>query len=159
MLAFVSVGFSQTEDGHDPEPTTIEFDVEYQDLGTYKEGDTARATFVIKNTGTAPLIIEHVKPPCSCTDTDWTVDPIAPGESGYVKGAFRTKGYLGKNEKKLTIIYNGKPKVKTVRFDVDVVVNEMTAPPPDGDQMLDLGGSKDKKSDGLDNTSGSPWNY
>ena len=56
------------------------------DFGQIKEADgKVSATFVVKNTGDAPLAITRVIASCGCTTPEWTKEPIAPGASGNIK--------------------------------------------------------------------------
>ena len=44
--------------------------------------------FLVKNTGTTPLIITKVEASCGCTTPEWTRSPIGPGQTGFVSAAF-----------------------------------------------------------------------
>lgn len=45
-------------------------------------------TFIVKNTGKTPLIIENATPSCGCTTPEWSKEPIMPGKEGYVKATY-----------------------------------------------------------------------
>ena len=48
------------------------------DFGTIKEANgNVSHTFIIKNTGEAPLVLTRVIASCGCTTPDWTKEPIA----------------------------------------------------------------------------------
>ena len=70
------------------------------DFGEIKEADGKVAhTFVIENTGNAPLVLTRV---------EWTKEPIAPGKSGDVKITYNPAGRPGVFAKAISIYSNGK---------------------------------------------------
>jgi hypothetical protein len=58
------------------------------DFGTIKKDVPVDHRFTFTNKGNAPLIITSVQASCGCTVTDYSTDPIAPGESGFVKATY-----------------------------------------------------------------------
>ncbi len=54
------------------------------DFGRIEIGSPVTHEFTFTNTGDAPLVISSVKASCGCTVTDFTKDPINPGQTGYV---------------------------------------------------------------------------
>lgn len=58
------------------------FDYTTFDLGSILWKRPTTTTFVIKNKGNQPLIINHVETSCGCTEAKWTESPILPGKSG-----------------------------------------------------------------------------
>jgi hypothetical protein len=105
------------------EETMIAFDQTEYNLGTFTTGDTVKAVFRFKNVGHAPLLIEHVKPSCVCTQLEFPEKPIAPGAYGEIQAAIDTEEKEGEQTKYFSVIYNGNPPVErvTLRF---VVVAE-----------------------------------
>ena len=79
------------------------------DFGSIKEGDIKEYAFQFKNNGNEPLIIETAKGSCGCTVPEFPKEAIAPGASGYIKVKFNSKGKVGPNSKKVTIIANTEP--------------------------------------------------
>jgi hypothetical protein len=57
-------------------------EIELQDL---KAGKTSEAVFVLKNTGTKPLVIQMVDASCGCTVPEWEKQPIGAGKSTEIK--------------------------------------------------------------------------
>ena len=86
------------------------------DFGTINEGDVVEHTYVFKNTGQAPLIIENAKPSCGCTVPSWTKEPIPVGGTGEILVKFDSKGKPNTQTKTVTITSNTWPKVTTLRF-------------------------------------------
>lgn len=87
----------------------ISSDNAVHDFGTIteKEGKVSH-TFIIKNTGDAPLVITRVIASCGCTTPEWTKAPIAPGKSGEVKVTYNPAGRPGNFSKTISIYSNGK---------------------------------------------------
>lgn len=75
------------------------------DFGKIEQNKPVTAEFTFKNTGSAPLIISKVQPSCGCTVADYTKEPVAPGQSGYVKATYNAKG-KGAFHKSVTITAN-----------------------------------------------------
>uniref|UniRef100_UPI003B5B4F77 DUF1573 domain-containing protein n=1 Tax=Reichenbachiella sp. TaxID=2184521 RepID=UPI003B5B4F77 len=90
----------------------LEFINNDHDFGEIKEdGGPAIYEFEFKNTGTAPLIISHVRASCGCTTPGWSKEPVLPGETGYVKAQYNPRNRPGSFRKSLTITTNGDPAV------------------------------------------------
>ena len=91
------------------------------DFGQIKEADRkVSATFVVKNTGDAPLAITRVIASCGCTTPEWTKEPIAPGASGNIKITYDPKGRPGPFSKTISVYSNGKTGsfILTIRGEV-----------------------------------------
>ena len=86
------------------------------DFGTINEGDVVEHTYLFKNTGEAPLIIESAKPSCGCTVPSWSKEPIPVGGAGEILVKFDSKGKPNIQTKTVTITSNTWPKVTTLRF-------------------------------------------
>ncbi len=57
-------------------------------FGTIKQNVPVTYTFECTNTSKDTITILSVKPGCSCTISDFTKDPIAPGKKGLVKVSY-----------------------------------------------------------------------
>lgn len=102
--------------------TTVAYEEETFDFGKMKVDDNFSHKFILKNTGTEDLMIVNVKPSCSCTASDWTKTPIAPGESGYVIAEYKPKpDYKGFFSKTVTVTTNTDPKMKVLKFTGEIV--------------------------------------
>ncbi len=93
----------------DREKTIMLFNEMTHDFGSMKEGDVKEYAFQFKNNGNVPLVIETAKGSCGCTVPEFPKEAIAPGGSGYIKVKFNSKGKVGPNSKKVTIIANTEP--------------------------------------------------
>ncbi len=99
------------------------FTKETVDLGKIKFDNPSIATFVVKNIGSAPLIIDKAEPTCGCTIGDYTKAPIAPGKEGWIKAEFNAKS-LGVFNKNLTVRFAGVNETKTISIKGEVLSAE-----------------------------------
>jgi Protein of unknown function (DUF1573) len=79
------------------------------DFGTIPQGESAKATYKVKNVGDKPLIITKAKGSCGCTVPEWPKDAIAPGGIAEIRVVFNSKGKKGKQNKRITITANTDP--------------------------------------------------
>lgn len=90
----------------------FQFETERYDFKQIPEGPKVDYDFAFKNIGQTPLIISDVKVLCGCTTSDWTVEPILPGESGVIKVTYSTKDRPGKFFKTVTVLSNAHTRTK-----------------------------------------------
>jgi len=76
------------------------------DFGTLKEGDAATYTFVFKNTGKTPLIIQGASASCGCTTPVYSKEPVLPGKKGKITVSYDTKNRVGPIDKTVYIQSN-----------------------------------------------------
>ena len=103
--------------------TTVEWaDSTFKDLGNVKKGQTVEIPFVVKNTGTHPLIISSVQPGCGCTVADKPEKPIMPGKEEKIVAKFNSEGQSATTHTKTVIVTaNTKPFTQhTLSFKVNV---------------------------------------
>jgi hypothetical protein len=96
-----------TAGGHYP---AITFEKQVHDFGNVTEGEVVEYSFKFTNTGEKDLLINSAEASCGCTVPEWPKEPIKPGESGYMKVKFDSKGRPeGHTEKELYIQANTNP--------------------------------------------------
>ncbi len=101
--------------------TTMEVETIF-DAGDVVKGEMVTAKFVIKNTGSYPLVIGEVVPACSCTISDKPDAPIQPGKTGEVVAYVNTdKVPAGILHKSVRIVANTKPSVTEVIIKANVI--------------------------------------
>ncbi len=86
----------------------IEFDKTNYDCGTFADGkqDKLQASFTIKNSGDAPLILSSVRPGCGCTVVKFD-SLIQPGKSGIISATVNIANYhFGPISKMVTVTSN-----------------------------------------------------
>jgi len=112
-----------TEQKPDGPLPVMEFEKMEHDFGSVPEGQKVSYTYKLKNTGSAPLIIQSAQPSCGCTVPDWTREPIPVGGTGFVKAEFDTKNKAGANNKSITVTANTWPKTATLKFKATVTAS------------------------------------
>lgn len=97
------------------------FEKESHNFGNVTEGEVVEYSFKFTNTGNRDLLITKAEASCGCTVPEWPKEPLKPGESGYMKVKFDSKGRPeGYTEKELYIQANTKtpmingPKIQCV---------------------------------------------
>lgn len=87
--------------------TTLEFDRVSHDFGEVKAEMENKTTFIVKNTGDNPLIIENVEASCGCTTPKKPEKPILPGQSDEIAVSFKSNpGQTGEQNKTVTVTAN-----------------------------------------------------
>lgn len=114
-------GGSDTES--EPALTMIDFEETSHDFGKIHQGDTVRHVFRFKNIGDHPLLIENVKPSCTCTVLDFPQEAISPGGTGEIKAHIDTSDKSGRHTKYFAVIYNGNPHVERVELKFEIIEN------------------------------------
>jgi hypothetical protein len=92
----------------------ITFAEKSHDFGDIQQGDKVNYTFKFTNTGTQPLILAKVETTCGCTATNWTKDPVAPGQSGELSATFNSTGKKSIQRKVIKIYSNATNPEETV---------------------------------------------
>lgn len=86
-------------------------DQRVHDFGSIQEkGGEVVHTFIVKNTGNAPLTIHQVIASCGCTTPRWPQEPVGAGQTGNIQVAFNPAGQPGAFEKTVHIYSDGSPE-------------------------------------------------
>lgn len=99
------------------------FTEEKIDLGKIKFDEPVTAKFIVKNIGSAPLIIDKANPTCGCTVGDYTKSPILAGKEGWITATFNSKS-LGAFDKVITVQFAGIAEPKTISIKGEVLSKE-----------------------------------
>ena len=75
-------------------------------FGTIKAGEKITHDFVLKNTGTDPLIIRKISTTCGCTASVPETYEIAGGKETIIKCSFDSRGKSGKQFQTVTLVLN-----------------------------------------------------
>jgi hypothetical protein len=89
-----------------------------------KQGTVVSHDYIIKNTGTVPLIISDYHVDCTCTKVVLPKKPISPGESFKLKVTFDTKDKYYYQDRIIRLQANTKKKEHLIRFKLKVVPSE-----------------------------------
>ena len=90
-------------------PPILKFQIETFDFDTVALGSKVEYTFIFKNSGKSPLLLNSVKAACGCTVLKgWPKTPIYPGETGEIPVVLSTSrtGFI---KKYISILANTKP--------------------------------------------------
>ncbi len=123
LTAFVSLAFA----ADNPPQPKIEVTPMTVDLGNISDDIKSNATFTIKNTGNADLVIIDAKPTCGCTVANLTSKKIAPGKTATLEAVYDSHNGNGQIRKFVNIKSND-PKAETVTLQLNAVVTPKPAP-------------------------------
>lgn len=89
------------------------------DFGNVTKNHSVAHKFSFTNNGEDQLVIASVKASCGCTVTDYSRDPIAPGEEGFVRVTYNATS-IGSFTKTVTVVANTveSSTVLTIKGDV-----------------------------------------
>lgn len=92
----------------------IRFDKEVVNMDTIKEVDgPAAAVFTVYNDGDAVLRLLEVQASCGCTSKEYTLEPIEPGDSGFVKVIYDPVKRPGVFDKYVSVKCNDPERLET----------------------------------------------
>lgn len=107
----------------------IEFSKTSHDFGDIVVGTQAKTTFEYTNKGTVPLVLSNVQTSCGCTASNWSREPLAPGESAKIDINFNSSGKAGQNiNKSITVSSNAATVKLYIRGKVLAKAAEPTSP-------------------------------
>ncbi len=105
----------------------ISWDNDTHDFGDIKEdGGKVTHNFSFTNTGNQPLVITNVRPSCGCTSSDYTKEPVMPGQKGFVSATFNPQSRPNKFSKSIAITTNSTPPSSTLRIIGNVIPKQLT---------------------------------
>jgi hypothetical protein len=85
----------------------LEFEKTVHDFGQINEsGGTVEYTFIVRNSGNEPLVLNSVKASCGCTTPFWTNEPIAAGQAGKITASYNPYNRPGPFNKSLSVVSN-----------------------------------------------------
>jgi hypothetical protein len=106
--------------------TTVEIIDSSFNFGTRTDGEKAEYNYRFKNSGTKALVILEATASCGCTVPQKPEKPILPGETGFIKVVFDSKGRVGEAHKTITVVSNAKPEFPPLVLTGNVVAKEKT---------------------------------
>ena len=101
--------------------TTVQIIDTTYNFGKVTDGEKVEYSYRFKNTGTKPLVIIEAHASCGCTVPQKPEKPIMPGEIGFIKVVFDSKGRVGNAYKTVTVNSNAKPEFPLLILTGDVV--------------------------------------
>ena len=92
------------------------------DLGNIKQNKPVTTEFIFKNTGDHPLIISRIIASCGCTATNYSNEPLLPGQSSKIEATYNARS-TGAFTKTITVYSNDKAGEKRLKIKGIVVEN------------------------------------
>lgn len=90
----------------------IKFDNTTYDFGKIKEeGGKVTGRFEFTNVGDSDLVLVNVRPGCGCTAANYSHDPVAPGQRGYIEATYNPYNRPGAFNKNIRVTTN-EPKFR-----------------------------------------------
>jgi uncharacterized protein DUF1573 len=99
----------------------IVFDQDSCDFGNVTEGEKVGWYFYFTNKGQTDLLIINAHATCGCTIPEYDIEPVAPGERGFVKVIFDSSGRSGKQYKTVTIESNAKNNIVKLALTAEII--------------------------------------
>lgn len=90
------------------------------DFGKIREGEKVAFSYRFQNTGEYPLVISSASASCGCTIPEKPEQPIAPGETAFIKVVFNSKGTGGVIHKEVRIRSNAEPEFPVLALNGEV---------------------------------------
>ena len=100
--------------------TTVQIIDSSYNFGKVTDGEKVEYSYRFKNTGTKPLVVVEAHASCGCTVPQKPEKPILPGEIGFIKIVFDSKGRKGNAYKTITVASNAKPEFPQLILTGDV---------------------------------------
>lgn len=102
--------------------TTLKWIDTRHDFGAFDESvGKVTCQFKAVNTGSEPMVIIRATASCGCTRPEYSLDPVAPGDTAVINVAFDPEGRPGRFEKRITVYTNTEPEASRL-FITGVVV-------------------------------------
>jgi hypothetical protein len=101
--------------------TTVQLIDSAYNFGNVTDGDKVEYSYRFRNTGNKPLVIASAVASCGCTVPEKPEEPIKPGEVGFLKVVFNSKGRVGEVHKTITVTSNAYPKFPELQLTGQVV--------------------------------------
>jgi hypothetical protein len=113
---------------------------ETHDFGTIPQGTPVEWKFEFTNVGKEPIIISTVQKTCGCTVTDWSKEPIMPGQKGFVSAQYNA-AKEGPFTKAITVQSDATTPSVKLFFKGTVEKSEQTGGVPAEQNIFNTGGN------------------
>ena len=90
-------------------------------FGKVVDGEKVEYNYRFRNTGNKPLVIIKASASCGCTVPQKPEKPILPGEIGFIKVVFDSKGRIGETHKSITVTSNAHPEFPELKLEGEVI--------------------------------------
>ncbi len=133
-------GNTETTPVVNPHAGEFKWSEETHDFGTIPQGTPVKNKFEFTNTGKEPIIVSNVQKTCGCTVTDWTKEPVMPGQVGFVTAEFNA-AKEGPFTKAITVQSDAKTPSVKLYFKGTVQKTEQTGGVPEQNTIFNSGGN------------------
>lgn len=104
----------------DPDNAIFNWSETSFDFGKIKHNVPVTHEFTFVNKGNTPLVISSVQASCGCTVAEYSKEPVAPGQRGFVKATYNA-AKAGVFTKTVTINSNTDQSVLTLTIQGEVI--------------------------------------
>ncbi len=123
-----------------PNAGEFQWSEETYDFGTIPQGIPVKHKFEFTNSGKEPIIVSNVQKTCGCTVTDWTKEPVLPGQKGFVIAEFNA-AKEGPFTKAITVQSDSKTPSVKLYFKGTVQKSEQSGGVPEQNNIFNQGGN------------------
>lgn len=106
---------------HFDDTTSVKMIDSVYNFGKVTDGENVVFNYRFQNTGNKALIISSATASCGCTVPEKPEEPIKPGETGFLKVVFNSKGRVGPVHKEVNVVSNAYPAFPVLQLIGDVV--------------------------------------
>jgi hypothetical protein len=107
--------------GNTDELPAITFEKDFHDFGRLHTGEKVTYSFRFRNTGKSLLLISNVSTSCGCTVSNFSKQPVKPGEESTIDVSFDSEGRRGLQNKTISVFTNTQPPTTILRIQALVV--------------------------------------
>lgn len=120
------------EDGQHPQVTV---DTSAHDFGSMEVGQQGSHTFLIRNTGSGPLVLKKGETTCKCTFSQIVGEAVQPGSATEVTLTWSPKDRFERFRQEASILTND-PKLRTLKLSIEGLVEARVVLKPYGTWSL-----------------------
>lgn len=104
--------------------TSVQLIDSIYNFGQVVDGEKVEYNFRFKNTGDKPLVVENTSASCGCTVPERPEQPIPPGQIGFIKVVFDSKGRPGTASKDISVTSNAYPDFPVMKLTGEVIAKK-----------------------------------
>jgi len=107
------------KDVEEVEGPSLHFKEKVHNFGEIEEGTQAKHIFKFYNNGDEPVVISRVRPSCGCTVSEYTKEPVQPGNVGEIHAEYDSKNRNGNFSTSIRVSSNA--GTETIRVTGEVI--------------------------------------
>ena len=101
---------------HFSDTTTVQMIDSVYNFGKVTDGENVVYSYRFRNAGNKAIDYFSATASCGCTVPEKPEEPVKPGETGFLKVVFNSKGRVGQVHKEVTVISNAYPKFPVLQL-------------------------------------------